>query len=251
MKSIIHTTLLVLFSLTIGNAQKQETMKNPKIAMILSSHEQLGNTDKTTGYFLSEVTHAYEVFKEEGYDITFVSPEGGLPPVDGFDLEDPINKKFWEDEAFQEKLKNTYKPSEIKAEEYDVIYYAGGHGTMWDFPNNEELSSIATTIYEKDGIVSAVCHGPSGLVNIKLSNGKYLVDGKNLSVFTNEEEENVGLTEVVPFLLEDKLQSRGATIIKADMWQEKVSVDERLVTGQNPASAGLVAKKVVELIKNN
>ena len=223
-------------------------MDTPKILMILSSHKELGDTGKTTGYYLSEVTHAYEVFKEAGYDITFVSPEGGLPPVDGFDLDDEINKKYWEDEDFQAKLKSTLKPSQVEASQYQVIYYAGGHGTMWDFPNNQELANIASEIYENDGIVSAVCHGPSGLINIKLSDGSYLVDGKTLSVFTNEEEANVELTEVVPFLLEDELKEKGAKIDKADMWQEKVSVDQRVVTGQNPASAGLVARSVVDLL---
>ena len=121
---------------------------------------------------------------------------------------------------------------------------------MWDFPNNKKLAKIAAKIYENDGIVAAVCHGPSALVNIKLSNGEYLVDGKTVSVFTNEEEANVELKNVVPFSLEDKLIERGATVDKAAMWQEKVSVDERLVTGQNPASAKLTAEKIVELLED-
>ena len=121
---------------------------------------------------------------------------------------------------------------------------------MWDFPNNKKLAKIAAKIYENDGIVAAVCHGPSALVNIKLSNGNYLVEGKTVSVFTNEEEANVKLENVVPFLLEDKLIERGATVDKATMWQEKVSVDKRLVTGQNPASAKLAAEKIVELLED-
>lgn len=225
-------------------------MGTPRILMVLSSHSALGDTGKETGYYLSEVTHAYEVFEKNGYDITLISPEGGEPPVDGFDLKDAVNKHYWEDEAFRKKVKNTLKPTEVDPKTFDVIYYAGGHGTMWDFPNNEDLSEMAATIYENEGIVGAVCHGPSALVNIRLSNGKYLVDGKTLSAFTNEEEKNVGLENTVPFLLEDKLKTRGATIDKAGMWAEKVSVDERLVTGQNPASAALVAKKIVELINS-
>ena len=160
-----------------------------------------------------------------------------------------MNNKYWNDATFQNKLQNTLKVSKVKAKDYDAIYYAGGHGTMWDFPNNKKLAKIAAKIYENDGIVAAVCHGPSALVNIKLSNGNYLVDGKTVSVFTNEEETNVELENVVPFLLEDKLIERGATVDKAAMWQEKVSVDERLVTGQNPASAKLAAEKIVELLK--
>ncbi|USD24676.1 type 1 glutamine amidotransferase domain-containing protein [Flagellimonas marinaquae] len=247
MKTRINTTVAMLLFALLGTAQHNN--KTTKVLMVLSSHQELGDTGKVTGYYLSEVTHAYEVFEENNFDITLVSPEGGNPPVDGFDLEDPVNKKYWNDTTFQQKLKNTLKPSKIKARDYDVIYYAGGHGTMWDFPNHKKLAKIAARIYENDGIVAAVCHGPSALVNIQLSNGAYLVNGKTLSVFTNEEEANVGLEKVVPFLLETKLEARGATIDKADMWQEKVSVDQRLVTGQNPASAKLTAQKIVELVK--
>lgn len=125
---------------------------------------------------------------------------------------------------------------------------AGGHGTMWDFSENTELANIAASIYEKGGIVGAVCHGPAGLVNIKLSNGNYLVAGKKISCFTNEEEA-VGLTEVVPFLLETKFTELGASIEKAANFQPKVSVSERLVTGQNPASASLIGEKIVKLLK--
>ncbi|WP_253679869.1 type 1 glutamine amidotransferase domain-containing protein [Tenacibaculum mesophilum] len=247
MKTRFYTFILALFFSTALIAQKKQN--KPSVLMVLSSHQELGKTGKETGYYLSEVTHAYEVFEANNYEITLVSPKGGNPPVDGFDLKDEVNNKYWNDATFQNKLQNTLKASKVKAKDYDAIYYAGGHGTMWDFPSNKKLAKIAAKIYENDGIVAAVCHGPSALVNIKLSNGNYLVDGKIVSVFTNEEEANVKLENVVPFLLEDKLIERGATVDKAAMWQEKVSVDERLVTGQNPASAKLVAEKIVELLK--
>ncbi|NJX15696.1 type 1 glutamine amidotransferase domain-containing protein [Tamlana crocina] len=240
----------LVFALLLSISVLAQTKNDaPKVLMVLSSHQELGKTGKETGYYLSEVTHAYEVFQTNNYQITLVSPKGGNPPVDGFDLTDEVNNKYWNDATFQNKLQNTLKPSKVKAKDYDVIYYAGGHGTMWDFPNNKKLAKIAAQIYENQGIVAAVCHGPSALVNIKLSNGNHLVDGKTVSVFTNEEETNVKLENVVPFLLEDKLIARGATVNKAAMWQEKVSVVERLVTGQNPASAKLAAEKIVELIE--
>lgn len=240
-------SLFIVLLLMAGQLLAQK--KDVRVLMVLSSHEQLGNTGKKTGYYLSEVTHAYEVlFTEAGYTIDMVSPQGGKAPVDGFDLNDPVNKKLWENKKFQKQVSNTLRPDQVEPAKYDVIYYAGGHGTMWDFADNAQLAAIASSIYERNGIVGAVCHGPSGLVNIRLSNGAYLVEGKRVSAFTNQEEDAVELTEVVPFSLEDKLLERGATIVKGNNWAETVSVDERLVTGQNPASATLVAKNIVKLL---
>lgn len=168
----------------------------------------------------------------------------------GIDLQDPLNKAFLADPSIVAQLENTLNPTQVDPGQYDAIFYAGGHGTMWDFPNNEQLSQIASTIYEAGGIVGAVCHGPAALVNITLSDGKYLVAGKTVSSFTNEEEEIVGLTEVVPFLLESKLIERGAKITKASSFQAHVVVSERLVTGQNPASAAGVGERMVDLLKS-
>lgn len=231
--------------------QTVETNNNPKkILFVLSSHDQLGNTGKKTGYYLSEVAHPWHVLKNAGYEIDFVSPQGGNPPVDGFDLKDSINNVFWTDSLYQVKLKNSMKPVDVKAEDYVAIHYAGGHGTMWDFADNTELAAIAAKIYENGGVVSAVCHGPAGLVNIKLSNGKYLVEGKKINGFTNEEEVAVKLDKVVPFLLETKLIERGAIFEKSGMWQPHTVVDQRVVTGQNPQSATKVGEAVLgELTK--
>ena len=179
---------------------------------------------------------------EAGYEIDFVSPKGGNPPVDGFDLTDEENKEFWENEYYHNKISNTMKPSDVKPEEYKAIFYAGGHGAVWDLPNNEDIAAIATKIYEKNGVVAAVCHGPAGLLNIKLSNGKYLIDGKKVNGFSNEEEEIVKLTNVVPFLLEDKLKSQGGIYEKSAPWEIHVTVDQRLITGQNPQSAKAVGE---------
>ncbi len=217
-----------------------------KVLFVVTSHDQKGNTGEKTGYYLSEVSHPWEVLHNAGYEVDFVSPKGGKAPVDGFDLNDPINKMFWENETHRVKVENTMKPSEVNADNYAAIHYAGGHGTMWDFADNKALAEIASKIYENNGVVSAVCHGPAGLINIKLSNGKYLVDGKKVNAFTNEEETAVGLEKVVPYLLESKLKERGAIFEKSGLWQKHITVDQRLVTGQNPQSAEGVGKAVLQ-----
>ncbi|MPS72172.1 MAG: type 1 glutamine amidotransferase domain-containing protein [Chryseobacterium sp.] len=220
-----------------------------KILFVVTSHDKKGNTNEPTGYYLGEVSHPWEVLHSAGYDIDFVSPKGGKAPVDGLNLEDAVNKEFWENKEYRTKIENTMKPSDIDPSKYAAIFYAGGHGTMWDFPDNTELQNIARKIYENNGIVSAVCHGPSALVNLKLSNGKYLVDGKKVNAFTNEEETAVKLENVVPFLLENQLKERGAIFEKSGLWQNHVVADGRLITGQNPQSAKSVGEEILKQLK--
>lgn len=235
--------------LTIGLFQSQNkksiTMKK-KILFVVTSHDKKGNTGEDTGYYLGEVSHPWEVLHKAGYEIDFVSPKGGTPPVDGFDLNDPVNKEFWENKEYKTKIDNSLQPSQVNPSDYSAIFYAGGHGAMWDFADNTELAGIASKIYENGGIVAGVCHGPAGLVNIKLSNGKYLVDGKKINAFTNEEEAEVKLTNVVPFLLEDKLKERGAQFEKSGLWQNHVVTDQRVITGQNPQSAKSVGEAIAK-----
>lgn len=219
-----------------------------KILFVVTSHGELGDTGKKTGYFLSEVTHPWSVLGEE-YEIDVVSPKGGRPPVDGFDLNDPINKRFWEDEAWQEKMGNTMTPSEVNPAEYKAIFYAGGHGAMWDFPNNKELASIAQTIYGAGGIVAAVCHGPAGLLPILSPDGEYFVKGRKLTGFTNPEEYANGTADVVPFLLETALENEGAVFLEGGEWADHVVVDGRLLTGQNPMSALSLGKAILKALK--
>ena len=220
-----------------------------KVLLVLTSHDTLGNTQKETGFYLPEVTHPEAVFDRAGLEVDYVSPQGGKAPMSGIDLEDPINKAFLENTDKVTKIENTLHPSQVNPSEYDAIFYAGGHGTMWDFPDNPELAEITTAIYDRGGIVGAVCHGPASLVNLQFSNGNYLVAGKKISCFTNEEEAAVGLTDVVPFLLESKLLDRGAIVEKAANFQKKVVTSDRLVTGQNPASALGVGEAMVKLLK--
>ncbi len=236
-------TIMIISSQATAQTQNNTKMKK-KILFVVTSHDKKGSTNQPTGYYLSEVSHPWEILHEAGYEIDFVSPQGGKAPVDGFDLSDPVNKKFWEDKVYRHKVENTLKPSQVNPADYVAIHFAGGHGAVWDFPDNEAIATIAAKIYENNGIVSAVCHGPAGLVNIKLSNGKYLVDGKKVNAFTNEEEIAVGLEKVVPFLLEDKLIERGAKFEKSGLWQSHVVSDHRLITGQNPQSAVAVGKAI-------
>jgi putative intracellular protease/amidase len=220
-----------------------------RVLFVLTSHDTLGNTGKETGFYLSEVTHPEAVFEKAGIEVEFVSPKGGKAPMTGVDLQDPLDKAFLENAAKVAKVENTLTPHQIDPARYDAIFYAGGHGTVWDFSTNEQLDRTAATIYENGGVVGAVCHGPSGLVNLKLSDGAYLVAGKTVSSFTNEEEAAVGLSDVVPFLLESKLIERGANHTKASNFQPHVVVSDRLVTGQNPASATGVGERMVELLQ--
>ncbi len=241
-------SFLSLSSYTHAQNEKSVNMKK-KILFVVTSHDKKGTTGEATGYYLGEVSHPWEVLHQAGYEIDFVSPRGGTPPVDGFDLNDPVNKKFWEDKAYRNKIDHSLKPSDVNPGDYVAIYYAGGHGAMWDFADNAMLADIARKIYENKGIVGAVCHGPSGLVNIKLSDGKYLVEGKQINAFTNEEEAAVGLDKEVPFLLETKLIERGARFEKSGLWQQHVTVDQRVVTGQNPQSAKGVGEAILAEMK--
>ena len=225
-------------------------MISQKVLIVLTSHDTLGDTGKETGFYLPEVTHPSDAFTKAGLMVDFVSPKGGKAPMVGIDLEDPLNKAFLDDSEQVLRVENTLNPAQINPAEYGAIFYAGGHGTMWDFADNDRLAEIAATIYEAGGIVGAVCHGPAALVNLKLSDGKYLVADKTVAAFTNEEEAAVGLTDIVPFLLESTLIERGAKFTKVPNFQVCVVACDRLVTGQNPASAAGVGERMVELIQN-
>lgn len=219
-----------------------------KILFVVSSHDKLGDSGKKTGYFLSEVTHPWSVLGDK-YEIDVVSPKGGRPPVDGFDLSDPINRKFWDDPDWQDKMSHTMKPRDVNPDDYKAIFYAGGHGAMFDFPDNQELAEIAASIYEKGGIVAAVCHGPAGLINIHLKSERNLIDGKTVDSFTNAEEDANGTSKYMPFMLQTVLEERGARFDCGAPWSDHVVVDGRLITGQNPMSALSVGKALLKALE--
>jgi putative intracellular protease/amidase len=220
------------------------------VLIVLTSHAQMGDTGKPTGYFLGELTHPLEVLEKAGLPVELASIKGGQPPVDGLDLQDEVNARYWNDPAFRAKLAATKKLSDLDPGDYSAVFFSGGHGTMWDFPDDVAVQKFARELYEADSPVGAVCHGPAALMNVKLSDGTYLVAGKEVSAFTNSEEEKVGLTKVVPFLLASKLEERGAKHLAAPDFEKKVVTSGNLVTGQNPASAAGVAEKMVELLKS-
>lgn len=218
-----------------------------RILIVLTSHADLGGV-RETGFYVPETADAWEVFRRAGYQVDLVSPRGGEPPRDGLDTGDPVQRAFLDDPRMSAELADTRRPEQIDAGQYAAIFYAGGHGVMWDFPDNTGLAGIARDIYEAGGVVSAVCHGPAGLVNITLSDGSYLVADKEVSAFTNDEETAAGCADIVPFLLQTALEQRGAKHTAAPNFERHVVVADRLVTGQNPASATGVAEQVVTLL---
>jgi putative intracellular protease/amidase len=243
--------LVILLTILISTISYAENSQ--KVLMVLTSHSQLGDTGEKTGFWLSELTHPYYAFKKAGYSIDVSSIKGGMAPIDpkSFDEPDDINQQFLQDAELMSKVIRTLPLSEIDPFDYQVVVFSGGWGAMWDFPSNEHVNRVVVTIYENNGIVSAICHGPAALIDIKLSNGEYLVSGKKVSALTNEEEELLGQKHIMPFLLQDKLIERGAEHIYGKPWKENVVVDGRLITGQNPASATKVAEKIIQQLNEH
>ena len=226
------------------------TQRKNRVLFVVTNHEDLGDTGKKTGYFLREVSYPYMAVTEAGYSVDFVSPNGGPAPMDpnSNDMDDEVNKAFTDDSSIMDQLQNTMSPDQINPDDYDGIMYAGGHGTVWDFPDSEGLANIAISIYERGGVLGAICHGPAGLVNLKLSDGTHLISGKRFSSFTDEEERSIKLENVVPFLLASKLEEHGGVHTKAENFKSHVEVDGRLVTAQNPPSAKSMGDAMVKAL---
>ncbi|MGL4746068.1 MAG: type 1 glutamine amidotransferase domain-containing protein [Dermatophilaceae bacterium] len=224
------------------------TVPTRRALIVLTSHDRIGDTDRPTGFYVSEAAHPWKALREAGVEVDLVSVRGGLPPMDGLDPDDPVQQEFLADPGAAAALADTLTPDDVAPDGYDAVVYAGGHGTMWDFRGNEDLQRVTREVYERGGVVAAVCHGPAGLVDVTLSDGTPLVAGKDVAAFTNDEEAAVGLAETVPFLLADALVAQGARHHPAPDFTAHVVVDGRLVTGQNPASAPGVATAVVGLL---
>lgn len=219
-----------------------------RVLFVLTSHATLGTTGKPTGAYLPEVAHPWTALRAAGVEVDFASPRGGLPPLDGVDRRDPEQQALLADTAAMAALHGSQRLADVDASRYDAIFFAGGHGTMWDFADQPDGARLAAAIYQRGGVVGAVCHGPSALVNVRLADGAYLVAGKRVAAFTNDEERAVKLERVVPFLLADALIARGAVHVPAPTWAAQVVVDGRLVTGQNPASARGVGQAMATLL---
>lgn len=225
-----------------------------KILIVVTSISMYESGKLETGLWLSELTHMYDLAKKQGYEITIASPKGGNTPIDPESLKpmvlDKMTKEYWADSSFRELLKHTKSLSEVEAQNFDVVYLAGGHGTMYDFPNDTTLQNIIRNQYESGKIVAAVCHGVGGLLNVKLSNGEYLIKDKTITGFNWFEETLARRKKEVPFNLEKSLIERGSNYKKAFIpMTSKVLVDGNLITGQNPFSSKEIAKVVMQHLK--
>ncbi len=221
-----------------------------KILMVMTSHDRLGDTGKRTGLWLEEFAAPYYVFQDADADITLASPKGGQPPVDPRSEEPnaqtPATIRFKQDKKAVTALAQTIMISRVSADDYDAVFYPGGHGPLWDLAEDPNSINLIDAIYAAGKIVAAVCHGPAVFRHTKAPDGSPLVKGKSVTGFSNAEEAAVGLTDVVPFLVEDMLKENGGIYSKAANWQPHVVVYGNLITGQNPASAEDGAKTVLQ-----
>ena len=219
------------------------------ILMILTSHDQLGDTGKKTGFWLEEFAAPYYVFRDAGATITLASPKGGQPPLDpksdAPDAQTEATKRFKGDLEANAQLAATHKLSDIDIAQYDAVFYPGGHGPMWDLANDSASIALIQDALAADKPVAAVCHAPAALKNVKNADGTPLVQGKTVTGFSNSEEDAVGLSDVVPFMLEDTLKEQGGEYSRGDDWAVHVVEDGLLITGQNPASSEEAAKRLL------
>jgi len=217
--------------------------------MVLTSHDELGNTGEKTGFWVEEFASPYYVFKDAGLEITLASPMGGQAPIDPTsklaDFQTKATERFDADEAVQKEVANTIKLSSANVSDYDGVFYPGGHGPLWDLTDNADSIALIESFLQSNKPVAAVCHASAALLNVKTPSKEYAIKGKSVTGFTNSEEEAVQLTNVVPFLLEDELIKRGGEYQKAQDWHAFAVQDGLIITGQNPASSDLAARKLL------
>lgn len=231
------------------------TTKQRDILIVLTSHEKLGDTGEKTGFWIEEFTTPYYHLIDNGAKVTLASPKGGQPPIDPTsaqpESQTESTKRYDEDIELQEKLKTTHKLSEVSAQDYDAVFYPGGHGPLWDLAESDDSVRLIEDFYKSDKPISFVCHAPAALKNVKDNSGAPLVKGKKVTGFTNSEEDTAGLTEVVPFLVEDMLKENGGIYSKGGDYEAYVLEDGLLITGQNPASSQKVARVLLSQLENN
>ncbi len=223
-----------------------------KILIVLTSHSDLGETGKKTGFWIEEFVAPYYVLADAGAIITIASPAGGQPPVDPMSeaasAQTAATKRFYKDIDLIDQVSRTLKLSDINVNDYDAVFYPGGHGPLWDLTNDETSIKLIEDFYNAQKPTAFVCHAPSALIKAKTQNGDPIVKGKRVTGFSNTEEEAVGLTNVVPFLLEDELKNLGANYSKAEDWNSHTEHDGLLITGQNPASSEAVANLLLQAL---
>ena len=222
----------------------------PKALFILTSHDTLGDTGKPTGFYWEELAAPYWILSDAGWQIELASIKGGKPPADpssaeGDAMTDEV-RRLLADEAVMNKLENTTKVEDVEVSGCDIVFLPGGHGTMWDLPSSKALGDLLGRAFDKGAVVGAVCHGPAGLLSARLASGDPLVHGRRVAGFTNSEEDAVGLSDVVPFMLEDQLKAQGGHHQKGPDWQPFAVADGNLVTGQIPASSAEVARLMLK-----
>lgn len=224
-----------------------------KLLMVLTSHDQLGDTGKKTGFWLEEFAAPYYVFKDAGADITLVSPKGGQPPLDPTsdeaDAQTEATKRFKQDDLAQKALASTLKLGDVAASDFDAVFYPGGHGPLWDLAGDADSIKLIEEMLASDKPVAAVCHAPGVLRDVKAADGSPMVKGRKVTGFTNSEEAAVQLTDVVPFLVQDMLSERGGNYSKGADWESYVVTDGLLITGQNPASSAEAARVLLAQLK--
>jgi putative intracellular protease/amidase len=223
-----------------------------RILIVLTSHDRLGDTGKKTGFWLEEFAAPYYVFKDAGAQLTLASPQGGQPPLDPksdeADAQTPATERFKQDAEGQAALARTKKLAEVSAQDFDAVFYPGGHGPLWDLAESRDSAALIEAFLAASKPVAAVCHAPGVLRNVRNPDGSPVVKDKRVTGFTNSEEEAVGLTKVVPFLVEDMLKQAGGRFSRGPDWQSNVEVDGLLVTGQNPASSEEGARELLGLL---
>ena len=220
-----------------------------KILMVLTSHDELGNTGKKTGFWVEEFAAPYYTFIDAGVEVTLATPLGGQAPIDPTstlaDFQTSATDRFDKDAEAQAKIASTVKLSTLNESDFDGVFYPGGHGPLWDLTDNEDSITLIESFLKADKAVATVCHASAALLNVKQSSGEFAIKGKAVTGFTNSEEDAVQLTEVVPFLLEDELIKRGGEYQKAQDWHAFAVQDGLIITGQNPASSALAAEKLM------
>jgi putative intracellular protease/amidase len=225
-----------------------------KILIVLTSHSELGDTGKKTGFWVEEFAAPYYELADAGAEITLASPKGRQPPIDPASelaaAQTKFTQRFDKDKPLKQKLAHTLKLSDLNASDYDAVFYPGGHGPLWDLTKDAKSIALLEAFQQQGKPMALVCHAPCALLNVKLANGDPLIKGKNVTGFSDTEEAAVKLTKVVPFLLEDKLKETGAHYSKGPDWGVYVQTDGLLITGQNPASSAAAAKALLKLLKN-
>lgn len=226
-----------------------------KVLMVLTSHSELGNTGKKTGFWIEEFASPYYAFTEAGISIILASPKGGQPPIDPKSDEPssqtPATIRFKADADLQKLLAHTKTLTEVSADDFDAIFYPGGHGPLWDLTTDKDSIKLIEDFWKTGKPVVAVCHAPSVLLNAMDENGEFLVKDRKVTGFTNTEEEGVQLTDIVPFLLEDELKNKGGIYSKKADWESYVVKDGMLITGQNPASSEEAAQELIKVLTDN